>query len=41
VLPAPDETPQTRPWGLKGFFSACHLPEMIVNYFDHVARLPK
>src|SRR6267142_755055 len=32
VLPAPDETAQTRPWGLAGFFSACHLPEMIVNY---------
>jgi len=39
VLPRPDETPQTRPWGLAGFFSACHLPEMIVNYYDHVAHL--
>ena len=39
VLPREDETPSTRPWGLAGFFSACHLPEMIHNYYDHVAHL--
>ena len=39
VLPRDDETPATRPWGLAGFFSACHLPEMIHNYYDHVAHL--
>jgi hypothetical protein len=41
VLPRLEETPQTRPWGLAGFFSACHLPEMIVNYYDHVAHLER
>ena len=41
VLPRPDETPPTRPWGLKGFFSVCHLPEMIVNYYDYVASLDR
>jgi hypothetical protein len=39
VLPRDDETPETRSWGLAGFFSACHLPEMIHNYYDHVAHL--
>jgi len=41
ALPVSDETPATRPWGLAGFFSACHLPEMIINYYDHVAHLPR
>jgi hypothetical protein len=36
VLPAPDETAETRPWGLQGYFSACHLPEMIADYYASV-----
>jgi hypothetical protein len=38
VLPTPDVT-TPRPWGLAGYFSACHLPEMIANYYDHVSQL--
>jgi hypothetical protein len=39
VLPDPAETPDTRAEGLAGYYSSCHLNEMIADYFDHVARL--
>jgi len=38
MLPAPDENEQTRPWGLAGYFSACHLPELVADYYEHVAK---
>jgi len=38
-LPDDDETATTRPWGLAGYFSSCHLNEMVADYFEHVARL--
>jgi len=38
-LPEDDETATTRPWGLAGYFSSCHLNEMVADYFEHVARL--
>jgi hypothetical protein len=39
VLPPDDETAATRPWGLAGYFSSCHLNELVADYYDHVARL--
>jgi hypothetical protein len=39
VLPADEETAESRPWGLAGYFSSCHLNEMVADYFEHVARL--
>lgn len=36
ILPASGAAAPPRPWGLAGYFSACHLPEMIANYYDHV-----
>jgi hypothetical protein len=38
MLPAEGETEQSRPWALRGYFSACHLAELIGDYFDDVAR---
>jgi Domain of unknown function (DUF4062) len=38
-LPAEDENAATRPWGLAGYFSSCHLNEMVADYFEYVARL--
>jgi hypothetical protein len=37
VLPSDDETTRTRPWGLAGYFSACHLPKLIADYYDYIA----
>lgn len=39
VVPGPEEPPQERPWGLAGYFSACHLPELVADYFQHVAEV--
>ena len=39
ILPPPTENAATRPWGLAGYFSSCHLNEMVADYFDHVAQL--
>jgi len=39
VLPPGEETAETRPWGLAGYFSACHLPEMIHDYFTFIREL--
>jgi hypothetical protein len=39
VLPPATETAQTRPWGMAGYFSSCHLGEMVADYFEHVERL--
>jgi hypothetical protein len=30
-----------RPWALAGYFSTCHLPEIIAAYYEHVAQLFK
>lgn len=38
MLPPDDETEATRPWGLAGYFSACHFPELIADYYDYVAE---
>ncbi|HTT11418.1 MAG TPA: hypothetical protein VMG60_11055 [Burkholderiaceae bacterium] len=37
VLPQQDETEESRPWALRGYFSACDLVEVIGDYFDDVA----
>lgn len=34
-----DDTAATRPWGLAGYFSSCHLPELVGDYFDHVDQI--
>ena len=39
ALPPENETAETRPSGLAGYFSACHLPELIAGYYAHVARV--
>ena len=38
-LPAENEKPEDRPPGLAGYFSACHMPELIAGYYDHVAKI--
>lgn len=38
-LPAADETEASRPWALAGYFSACHLPELVAEYYGHVAEI--
>lgn len=38
VLPAA-AADSDRPWALAGYFSSCHLGEMIADYFEHVARV--
>jgi hypothetical protein len=35
-LPPVNETADTRPWALAGYFSSCHLPELVADYFEHV-----
>ena len=37
-LPPEDESHDSRPWELAGYFSACHLPEMVADYYHHVAQ---
>jgi TIR domain-containing protein len=37
-LPPEGESHGSRPWQLAGYFSACHLPEMVADYYEHVAR---
>jgi TIR domain len=39
VMPPRDEAAEARPWGLAGYYSSCHLPELVLDYFDHVAQL--
>jgi hypothetical protein len=41
VLPAADGTDGRRPWGLAGYFSACHLPELIGDYYEYVAGIER
>jgi hypothetical protein len=38
VLPRTAEEGDARPWGLAGYFSACHLPELVSDYFEFVNR---
>jgi hypothetical protein len=38
-LPGDDEKPEDRPPGLAGYFSACHMPELIAGYYDHVEKI--
>jgi hypothetical protein len=38
-IPPEGETAAARPWGMKGYFSACHLPEMVLDYFAQVREL--
>jgi hypothetical protein len=40
-LPREGETHDSRPWQLAGYFSACHLPEMVADYYEHVAQRHK
>ena len=36
VLPASTDADPARPRGLVGYFSSCHLPELVADYFDSV-----
>ncbi|HSS01939.1 MAG TPA: hypothetical protein VLM79_33000 [Kofleriaceae bacterium] len=38
VLPAPDETSATRPAELALFYSACHLPDLVADYYAYIAE---
>jgi len=38
-LPAENESADLRPPGLAGYFSACHLPELVAGYYEHVAKV--
>lgn len=39
VLPPANETEESRPWELRGFFSSCHLPELVADYYAHVDKV--
>jgi hypothetical protein len=30
---------EERPWGLAGYFSSCHMPEMVQDYFTYIRNL--
>ncbi|HJV28636.1 MAG TPA: TIR domain-containing protein [Aromatoleum sp.] len=30
------ENPASRPWGLAGYYSSCHLPELVADYFNYI-----
>jgi hypothetical protein len=38
VLPPPDRPGNERPWGLRGFFSSCHLSELVADYYECVPK---
>ncbi|MDP9189598.1 MAG: toll/interleukin-1 receptor domain-containing protein [Actinomycetota bacterium] len=38
VLPRTAEEGDARPWGLASYFSTCHLPELVSDYFEFVNR---
>jgi hypothetical protein len=38
VLPRTAEEGDARPWGLAGYLSTCHLPELVSDYFEFVNR---
>jgi hypothetical protein len=38
VLPDGAEEP-ARPWGLVGYFSSCHLPELVDDYFTSIREI--
>jgi hypothetical protein len=38
-VPGADERSADRPWGLAGYFSACHLPELVADYFNYVGQI--
>lgn len=33
------ETPADRPWELALFYSACHLPDLVADYYAYVDEL--
>ena len=41
VIPGRDGEGAARPWGLAGYYSSCHLPELVQDYFEHVDQLQK
>lgn len=41
VAPGSSDNPTQRPWGLAGYFSSCHLPELVADYFGYVDKLQR
>lgn len=41
LLPPRDETPASRPWELAQFYSACHLPDLVADYYAYVDALAR
>ena len=38
-LPPTAETPEMRPKSLARFYSACHFPELVADYYDYMDDL--
>jgi hypothetical protein len=38
LLPAPEETMATRPGELAQFYSTCHLPDLVADYYAYIAE---
>ncbi|QTQ35081.1 TIR domain-containing protein [Aromatoleum petrolei] len=41
IVPGSADNPALRPWGLAGYFSSCHLPELVADYFGYVDQLQR
>lgn len=41
IVPGRADNPALRPWGLAGYFSSCHLPELVADYFAYVDQLQR
>jgi len=39
IVPDPTENPTGRPWGLAGYYSSCHLPELVADYFSYIDEI--
>ena len=40
-VPDAAEDPTARPWGLAGYFSSCHLPELVADYFNYIDQIQR
>lgn len=41
VIAGDKENPSARPWGLAGYYSSCHLPELVADYFSYIDEIQK
>ncbi|WP_211163124.1 toll/interleukin-1 receptor domain-containing protein [Aromatoleum diolicum] len=39
LVPDSQDNPAGRPWGLAGYYSSCHLPELVADYFSYIDEI--